>query len=369
MSVNPIYNDLSNLFPSAIDNMDKFRDPDPASVPIINQYYTYFNAGNLASADALLEANPQLKLMLLGAENMNGLRDGVISVQRFFFDEVQQYLVNIVKPKGEWDASAKYTKYDVVQYIQNGAVESFMGIKTDIPIGTSPVNSHYFVAITLRGEQGVSGLGLSPRGYWSSASQYYVNDCVSYNDVLWYAKRDNVGQVPKDVSDDWDKLLLIPKQIISSASMPDGQTAGDFWFAENNSNAIEIKKKKSDGAYTPLYPKSKADCITLADGTTVEATTDVIKNRVTGTENRLSGAETRIGGAENRLASIEWTLPAKADLIGGKVPESQLPLTGGYVAQPTAPLNTKLLWVDTSVGGVTKYWNGYAWAATAAVWG
>lgn len=331
MSVNPIYSDLSNLFPAAIDNMDKFRDPDPASVPIINQYYTYFNAGNLASADALLEANPQLKLMLLGAENMNGLRDGIISVQRFFFDEVQQYLVNIVKPKGEWDASAKYTKYDVVQYIQNGAVESFMGIKTDIPIGTSPVNSHYFVAITLRGEQGVSGLGLSPRGYWSSASQYYVNDCVSYNDVLWYAKRDNVGQVPKDVSDDWDKLLLIPKQIISSVSMPGSQTAGDLWFAEGSGDAFEIKKKKNDGAYTPLYPKTKAECITLANGTTVEATT-------TATENRLSGAETRIGTAEAQIATAQGTANTALAKANADMPITGGQFTGAVYAPATADL-------------------------------
>lgn len=60
---------------------------------------------------------------------------------------------------------------------------------------------------------------------------------------------------------------------------------------------------------------------------------------------------------------------AKADLVDGKVPEEQLPLTGGCVAQDTAPENTKLLWIDTANGAITKYWNGTEWVATGAVWG
>lgn len=41
-----------------------------------------------------------------------------------------------------------------------------------------------------------------------------------------------------------------------------------------------------------------------------------------------------------------------------------------YVAQTTAPSNTKILWVDTSHGkGVLKYYNGSSWTPITAVWG
>lgn len=44
--------------------------------------------------------------------------------------------------------------------------------------------------------------------------------------------------------------------------------------------------------------------------------------------------------------------------------------TGGFVAQPTQPTNTKLLWVDTANGGIVKYYNTStnSWVATGAAW-
>ena len=41
---------------------------------------------------------------------------------------------------------------------------------------------------------------------------------------------------------------------------------------------------------------------------------------------------------------------------------------GSYIGD-TAPENTNLLWVDTSSGGILKYYNGTSWVAIKAVWG
>lgn len=54
---------------------------------------------------------------------------------------------------------------------------------------------------------------------------------------------------------------------------------------------------------------------------------------------------------------------------GGKVPKDQLPATGGYVRQDTAPADTSLLWVDSASGNVMKFYNGSAWAPVPATWG
>lgn len=40
-----------------------------------------------------------------------------------------------------------------------------------------------------------------------------------------------------------------------------------------------------------------------------------------------------------------------------------------FVASDTAPENTMLFWIDTSIGGVIKYYNGTEWTATLSVWG
>lgn len=42
---------------------------------------------------------------------------------------------------------------------------------------------------------------------------------------------------------------------------------------------------------------------------------------------------------------------------------------GGVVVSATAPTDTKVLWIDTAMGGVVKYHNGTGWVAALAVWG
>ena len=42
---------------------------------------------------------------------------------------------------------------------------------------------------------------------------------------------------------------------------------------------------------------------------------------------------------------------------------------GGVVVRSTAPSDTKVLWIDTAMGGVAKYYDGTGWVAIHAVWG
>ena len=80
-----------------------------------------------------------------------------------------------------------------------------------------------------------------------------------------------------------------------------------------------------------------------------------------GERDKITGAvQSGTIGAANGVASLG------AD---GKVPKSQLPTTGGYVRQGTAPADTSLLWVDSANGNVMKYYNGTAWAPVPATWG
>ena len=53
----------------------------------------------------------------------------------------------------------------------------------------------------------------------------------------------------------------------------------------------------------------------------------------------------------------------------GKIPKAQLPTTGGYVRQATAPSDTSLLWMDSANSDIMKYYNGTAWVPQPSVWG
>ena len=84
-----------------------------------------------------------------------------------------------------------------------------MNIADDTPIGTLPTNTNYWYALAIKGDQGESGLGLTPRGTWSEYTQYYQNDLVSYNNALWAAKEDNIGYFPNDTSKVWYSVLSL----------------------------------------------------------------------------------------------------------------------------------------------------------------
>jgi hypothetical protein len=65
-------------------------------------------------------------------------------------------------------------------------------------------------------------------------------------------------------------------------------------------------------------------------------------------------------GAANGVASLDSS---------GKIPKAQLPTTGGYVRQATAPADTTLLWMDSGHNDIMKYYNGTAWTPQPSVWG
>ena len=223
------YPDLENKFPDSIDTFDRFLDPTLSMLSVINQYYIKFDAGDLDGATALLVANPTLKQMVMSADNLNQLRDMCISLQRYYMNDVQQYLVNIINYKGIYSSSTKYSKYDVVNYVVGSATQSFMCISTITSIGVLPTNATYFIPLTLRGEQGVSGTGLSYRGGWTTI-QYYANDCVVHNNALWSADIDNLNSEPTDINTNWTKIMEYHNPIIMSLTQPMGQSIGDYWY-------------------------------------------------------------------------------------------------------------------------------------------
>lgn len=227
-----LYPDLQNKFPAEVDDFSKFTDPSISQIALINQYYSYMESGNLVEAAQILESNPSLKTSILNAERLNMMRDGLISIQRYYLNDIQQYLMEIVKNKGDWNSSTKYTKYDVVFYATNGKSQAYMGVEQNIPLGTLPTNTAYFIPLTIEGDKGESGTGLSPRGEWNAVTSYSQYDCVSFNNGLWYAKQASSNQKPSENTDIWEFIAIVSKQVISAQTMPSDQSPGDIWLEE-----------------------------------------------------------------------------------------------------------------------------------------
>lgn len=205
-----LYPDLDRTtFPEAIDQRYIMIDPSTTDdLTSINSYNVLIDAGNMSGALQILANNERLQRMMFNADKWNRHEDMIIAMQRFYDSDIQDYLVNIITYRGEWASDSAYNKYNVVIRTESGVSEAYMAI-TSVPTNTQPPNDEYWVALTLKGDQGASGTGLSWRGEWTTDTQYYTNDCVSYNNTLWAALTDNVSSTPAAGSSDWQQVMQI----------------------------------------------------------------------------------------------------------------------------------------------------------------
>lgn len=231
------YDDLENKFPVEIDDFEKFIDPDISAISLINQYYSFYNAGNIQSATQILNDNKQLKRMILNAESLNKIRDAIISIERLYMSDLQKYLINLSTYRGEYSSGIKYNKYDVVVYENEGYKESFMCARVDTPIGTVPTNNSFWTPLVIRGQRGNSGLNLVFKGAYNSGLDYVENDCVQYNGSLYGALKPSRGTPPTPNGDNeywalaWD--FQIPDNYITMNML-----ASDVKTILNNANTF-----------------------------------------------------------------------------------------------------------------------------------
>lgn len=204
-----IYTDLNSDFPDKVSTMTRVQDVSAAMKPYVDEYYTHYNRGDFDRANGVLTAHPELLNMIINAKIFNDLRDEIIATQRTFRDDVENYIFTVVKNRGTWSSSVRYIKYNVVFYTVDTLTTPYMAIADNIPIGTVPTNINFWYPLAIKGEQGESGLGLSPRGVWNENVQYYKDDLVSYSNALWAATEDNIGYFPNDTSTMWYKVLSI----------------------------------------------------------------------------------------------------------------------------------------------------------------
>ena len=92
--MNSKYTDLSNSFPAAVDTIDKMQDLTITTKKKADKYYEYINSNNITGANDYLgkSENSDLLLSVFNADKFNMLRDMIISIERFFLDDIGVYL-------------------------------------------------------------------------------------------------------------------------------------------------------------------------------------------------------------------------------------------------------------------------------------
>lgn len=201
-----LYSDFlySNFPDQPYDTYEYMQDMTFDLLGLVSQYESLMINKRFEEASQFLKDNPQLNRIYFNAEKYNKLVDSIRSTQRLYSSDVQTYILELVTYKGTFSNSIKYTKYNVVNY--DSMV--YMCTSLDTPLGTLPTNTKYWYPLSIKGERGYSGLGLSFDGVFNSKTTYNSNSSVSYGTCLYASTcDDNIGHTPSKTSSYWELII------------------------------------------------------------------------------------------------------------------------------------------------------------------
>ena len=114
---------------------------------------------------------------------------------------------------------------------------------SNVPVGISPTNQTYWRLLTIQGQQGASGEGLSYRQEWNSSTQYATNDAVTYNGALWMALQASQNR-PPDTNPQYWQLVMNLKTVTYPIqdTVPTNLQVDGLWFntSSNPTNYVYL---------------------------------------------------------------------------------------------------------------------------------
>lgn len=238
-----LYPDLDfTNYPGELDDISlKSNITNATDAQLVQQIQTAILAGDFANAAAIINVNPQLNGKIFSANDYNQMRDAILALERFYKNDIYNY---ISQKQAEWLARVNQFNYKGVynsttQYLENNMVDyttvdgTFLYLCwSEPPTGTPPTNTNYWRQLTIRGERGLSGEGLSFAWLWDTTTEYNVNDVVVYGNKWWVSTQVQKGNQPQEGSDYWTLILtaLPALQIPVQSAQPTNQIIGDQWY-------------------------------------------------------------------------------------------------------------------------------------------
>lgn len=87
------YTDLAyTKFPAKVDSWQDSQNLMANYLSLANDYKTALLNGNYSAAQSILNANPELKRMLIGADDINKLKHSQMAIERMFTEDIEKYI-------------------------------------------------------------------------------------------------------------------------------------------------------------------------------------------------------------------------------------------------------------------------------------
>ena len=247
------YPDLSlTNFPNSLDQFTTFLNIVSSDGPLIGQYQSAMQNGNTTLANQILTQIPQATQKIITAVDLNTLSQAMLAIERFYLNDIEPYIddlqqswLNTIQQfsyKGVWQSGTSYVTNNLVSYTISGLNFVYIAL-SNVPIGISPTNQTYWRLLTIQGQQGASGEGLSYRQEWNSSTQYATNDAVTYNGALWMALQASQNRLPDTNPQCW-QLVMNLKTVTYPIqdTVPTNLQVDGLWFntSSNPTNYVYL---------------------------------------------------------------------------------------------------------------------------------
>lgn len=238
---NELYPDLNlTAFPQNVDQFLTFLNITATDGPLIAQYQTALQNGNTTLANQILAQIPSGTQKIIKATDLNKITQAMLAVERFYKTDIEPYvqnkqaewlsIINQFSYKGVWSSGTSYEVNNFVTYATSGLTLVYLATSTP-PVGTVPTNTQYWRLLTIQGQPGPSGIGLSYRQEWSVSTQYQINDAVTYDGTIWMSLQSNTGVQPGTNQSIWKQIITLETAAYPiQLTEPQGLQQGDLWF-------------------------------------------------------------------------------------------------------------------------------------------
>lgn len=247
------YPDLSlTNFPNSLDQFTTFLNIVSSDGPLIGQYQSAMQNGDTVLANQILTQIPQATQKIITAVDLNTLSQAMLAIERFYLSDIEPYIDDLQQPwlntiqqfsyKGVWQSGTSYVTNNLVSYTISGLNFVYIAL-SNVPIGISPTNQTYWRLLTIQGQQGASGEGLSYRQEWNSSTQYATNDAVTYDGALWMALQASQNRLP-DTNPQYWQLVMNLKTVTYPIqdTVPTNLQVDGLWFntSSNPTNYVYL---------------------------------------------------------------------------------------------------------------------------------
>ena len=262
-------------FPQSVDVVRELTDLS-ANKKTQAQRYQFLKTKEVLSPSEVTELNnltTELQDYLITAESMNMFGDVVISTQKFFKENVMDFVldkkqemttytdnkkvefqaeVDKLNNRGDYNPSIQYFKNNFVFY-NDGAINHVYLCLKDCKGKEPSTNPDFWRKLSIQGAKGDDGIGigLSFNGSWDKSKLYAKNDGVQYGGILFASLVDNnIDNLP-DLTQDTDywakaldvtitvKKLIGVRNLVSQANTINFMT-GEIVAFNKNIDSLEV---------------------------------------------------------------------------------------------------------------------------------